>query len=173
MAHPKIAPESLSRKGVELLSPLRPSSFEEGWYDIAEPDHFWLQWRLQVLLNALEDAGLSVDAPLRALDIGGGRGVLRTQLETRSSWTVDMADLDAGALLGCVPGRGRTLYYDALDRNASLVGSYDAVFLFDVLEHIAETKGFLRAALDHVKPGGRLFINVPALASCFSPFDRV
>jgi SAM-dependent methyltransferase len=64
------------------------------------------------------------------------------------------------------------LYYDILEQRKGFVAGYDVVILFDVLEHIDATRPFLDAVLKHVKPGGFLLVNVPALASLFSAYDR-
>ena len=45
--------------------------------------------------------------------------------------------------------------------------------LFDVIEHIDDTGTFLQSVLYHLKPGGWLFINVPAFDSLSSSFDEV
>jgi SAM-dependent methyltransferase len=44
-------------------------------------------------------------------------------------------------------------------------GSFDAVTLWDVLEHVPDPVGFLRACTALLKPGGHLFLNVPDLES--------
>jgi hypothetical protein len=46
------------------------------------------------------------------------------------------------------------------------------IFLFDVLEHIADEDRFLDAVQFHLKPGGLLAINVPAGQWAFSGYDR-
>jgi SAM-dependent methyltransferase len=40
-------------------------------------------------------------------------------------------------------------------------GEYDVATTFQVLEHIADVSGFLKAKADLVKPGGRIIIGVP------------
>ena len=40
-----------------------------------------MQWRLAVALRLIEASGLALDRPLRALDIGGGAGRFRDQIE--------------------------------------------------------------------------------------------
>lgn len=163
----------LRARGIEIISTSRSSSFEEDWYDIATDDHFWLQWRLRASLGQIRALNIPLGAPLHALDVGCGRGVLRTQFEAATRWTVDSADLNRHALLNSVSGRGRTLYYDVLEEKQGLAAAYDIVLLYDVLEHIEDPKPFLRATVHHIKPGGWIFINVPALESFRSKFDQV
>ncbi len=50
---------------------------------------------------------------------------------------------------------------------------YDVIILFDVVEHIEPTRPFLQAALFHLKPGGVVLVNVPALQGLFSVYDTV
>ena len=49
---------------------------------------------------------------------------------------------------------------------------YDVVFLLDVIEHIQDETSFLLAALRHLRPGGLLVVNVPAIRLLFSDYDR-
>jgi SAM-dependent methyltransferase len=76
------------------------------------------------------------------------------------------------ALERCSARRGRTLYYDIAEERAGLLGRYDVVVLFDVLEHLAEPRELLRSALLHLKVGGLLLVNVPALPALTSAYDR-
>lgn len=48
---------------------------------------------------------------------------------------------------------------------------YDAVLLMDVLEHCPDDLQVLRQATGHVKPGGVLFITVPAFRALWSAHD--
>jgi 2-polyprenyl-3-methyl-5-hydroxy-6-metoxy-1,4-benzoquinol methylase len=160
------------RAHVEVLSPGVELGFDGGhWYDVSGPDHFWMQWRLAAACRAVADAGVPLDAPLRVLEVGGGVGTLRAQLEAATAWTVDTTELDPVALTHVRPGRGRTLHYDVMDRRAELHHAYEALVLFDVLEHIGEPAPFLDALLWHLRPGGWLLVNVPALPSAHSRYD--
>jgi hypothetical protein len=69
-------------------------------------------------------------------------------------------------------GRGKNLLYDVLDENDSLVGMYDIVMLYDVLEHIEDTRPFLASSIRHAAPGGLVLVNVPALQSFYCDFDK-
>jgi SAM-dependent methyltransferase len=158
---------------IEYLSPVADVSFPVEFYDIGEGGHFWMQWRLAVALRLVEASGLALDRPLRVLDIGGGAGRFRDQVERTTRWRMDMTDLHLPALRMARPARGRTLYYDVTRADPALLGSYDAAFLFDVIEHVASPGPLLRAAVAHLRPGGDLFLNVPAIPALYSAYDVV
>jgi SAM-dependent methyltransferase len=157
---------------VELISTPAPYWFPAEWYELADARHFWLEWRLAALLRQLVRVGLRRDRRLRVLDIGGGTGVVRQQLEACSEWTIDVTDLHPSALRNTRPGRGRNLCYDVREARPQFLDAYDAVILFDVLEHIEPTLPFLAAAARHLRPGGHMLVNVPALGWLFSAYDR-
>jgi len=156
---------------IHYLSPVCDSAFPDDWYDLADASHFWMQWRLAVALRLADTAGVLRDEPLAALDIGGGAGRFRQQLEASTRWRVDLTDLNAEALKRAPEGRGRILYYDVTRPEPALVGRYDACFLFDVIEHVEEPRALVAAGLEHVRSGGHLLVNVPALPSLRSAYD--
>jgi len=158
---------------IEYLSPVTEAPFPLEFYEIADERHFWMEWRFAVALRLFETCGLALDRPLRALDIGGGAGRFRDQIERATRWRVDMTDLNLPALRMARPARGRTLYYDVTRADTRLLGSYDVAFLFDVIEHIQSPGRLLLAAVEHLRPGGHLFLNVPALQSLYSAYDVV
>jgi SAM-dependent methyltransferase len=149
------------------------SDFPSEWYEIVDDGHFWLEWRLHAFLNQVQDLQISTEVVLKGLDIGCGHGILQRQIEDLSAWSVDGVDLNEDALSLNTSGRGRTFLYDIHDRHPELAECYDFLILFDILEHIENTRLFLESALYHLKPNGWLFINVPALNIFFSDFDRI
>lgn len=158
---------------VIVLSPVPAADFPSEWFDITAEGHFWLDWRFAAFAAQLRDCGVPLDAPWRGFDVGCGHGVLRRQVERATAWTVDGCDLHAGALGRNGATRGASYLYDVFDRRPELRERYDAILLFDVIEHVAAPDAFLAAVLDHLKPGGWLFLNVPALERLRSPFDDV
>src|SRR5262245_36632129 len=100
---------------IEQLSVAPESGFPGDWYDLNSAEHFWFRWRIEAALRQFRQCGLPLDAPLRVLDVGGGKGVLRDQVEARTAWTVDLVELNRAALESAAPGRGRHLYYDVRD----------------------------------------------------------
>ncbi|WP_082077173.1 class I SAM-dependent methyltransferase [Bradyrhizobium sp. LTSPM299] len=156
---------------VEILSPAEAINFPSEWYDIMDEHHFWMIWRTRAFLQQCRTLSISMETPLTVLEIGCGQGILRTMLEATTRWTIDAVDLNVAALAHSAPGRGRTALYNIHDRAADLAARYDALILFDVIEHIDRPTEFLASALHHLKPGGHVFINVPALQSLYSKFD--
>jgi SAM-dependent methyltransferase len=144
--------------------------FPVEWYEIIP--EFWLEWRFRAFLGQLDALGLPRNAPWHGLDVGCGHGVVRRQLEAATGWTTDGADLNRDALARNRATRGETLRYDVLDRHPALAGKYDFVVLFDVLEHIADPQTFLGAVRYHLRTGGWLFLNVPAIDRLRGNFDR-
>ena len=155
---------------IETLSQPQAVSMADEWFEFANADHFWMQWRHRVLLRAIKRAGTSLR---RALEIGCGNGVARDMLEHDLGIPVDGCDLNRTALEMAKPGKGKLFIYNILDQEPSLLGRYDAVFLLDVLEHIDDDLAFLRAALRHLRAGGLVVVNVPASMLFFSDYDRV
>ncbi len=157
---------------IVYLSPVRESEFPSEWYELSSVEHFWFVWRLRATLRLMAETGVPRDAELRVLDVGGGAGLLRDQLESATRWSVDLAELNPAALAAAGPGRGRALYYDVGQREETLRGAYDVALLFDVLEHVEDTRGLLASIAHHLRPGGWLLVNVPALPSLMSAYDR-
>jgi SAM-dependent methyltransferase len=156
---------------VEILSPAAEIAFPDQWYEIMDQRHFWMRWRTRAFLRQCRALSIPTEAPSSVLEIGCGHGILRQMLEAATKWTVDAVDLNAGALFHSAPGRGRTALYNIHDRAPDLAAKYDAIILFDVIEHIDDPVSFIMSALYHLKPGGHVFINVPALRSFYSKFD--
>lgn len=125
------------------------------------------------MLRQLKQVGVPLQKKLKVLDVGCGRGVLGAQVEGFSNWTIDGADLNLDALSKAKPGRGKKLLYNVCEEREPFIEAYDIVILFDVLEHINNTRPFLSSVLRHIKPGGLLLLNVPALRAFFSAYDKL
>ncbi|MCA1590841.1 MAG: class I SAM-dependent methyltransferase, partial [Acidobacteria bacterium] len=158
---------------VEIITPLKDYRFVDTFREVSSENHFWFRWRFKAFLRQLRDLKVPIDAPLKVMDVGAGPGVLRDQIETHTEWTVDLTDLDYASLELANPGRGSVYYYDVNERRAEWRERYDAVLIFDVLEHVKPTREFLESLLFHLRPGAFLFVNVPALPVLFSRFDTV
>jgi len=157
----------------EILSTAAAADFTEIYYDFASDGHFWLRWRFRNLLHAAKKLGLDPTSPLFGLDIGCGNGAVQEQLAAHTQWRADGCDLNRAALSRHVGHGGRVLYYDINDRRPELRDKYDFLLMFDVIEHIEKTTPFIESAAHHLKPGGYVFVNVPACQSLYSRYDAV
>jgi hypothetical protein len=157
----------------EILSAAANHQFPERLFDIMPDDHFWLRARFRVFLQEIQKLGINVSDRKLGLDIGCAQGVVQRQLAAHSAWSADGCDLTIPGLDQNSGHSGRVFYYDIIDRRLELRERYDFLMIFDVLEHIADTKAFLEAAVFHLKRGGFVFVNVPAMQSLHSKFDQV
>jgi len=158
-----------ARKRIELISEPASVNMAEDWFEIATADHFWIRRRFEVARRMLR--GCNVEE-WRVSEVGCGQGLVQRQLEQDFGVAVDGFELSLVSLEQNVSTRGRLLHYNVLDKRAEFGGQYDLVILFDVLEHIDQEEQFLDAIKFLAKPGGHLLINVPALQSLYSEYDR-
>ncbi len=157
---------------VEFLSHGPSHDFSDEWYLSAVEDHFWVQWRFRAMTQMISTIPSLQKKHLKALDIGGGHGVMAASLEERYGWTVDCCELNEKALQQGKRIQGRRFFYDITEEHPSLIGKYDVVLLCDVIEHLEYPENLLRSAMRHLVPGGVLIVNVPALSLLYSRFDK-
>lgn len=154
---------------ITYLSQPEPVSMGDAWFDIASTSHFWIRRRFEVLRKLAPQFGWP---HLKLAEIGSGSGLVQRQFEDQFGAEVDGFDLNESALQNAVSRKSRCFCYNIHARVEQLRGVYDAIVLFDVIEHIDDDRGFLESALFHLKLGGSLIINVPALMQFFSAFDK-
>lgn len=106
--------------------------------------------------------------PGRVLDIGCGRGDFLLACR-RAGWDVVGVEQDAAPILqpdGTPGSVARPIEVIATNRLGDLAdGSFDAVTLWHVLEHLPNPRATLAHVLRVLGPGGRLVIEVPNFAS--------
>lgn len=154
---------------VIYLSDSAPVHMGDEWFEIANLEHFWIKRRFDVLRKlgrAFKFHGKKIG------EIGCGSGLVQKQMEDYYGVTVDGFDLNANALRKSHAIRHARFCYNIFDCNSRFAGHYDLLVLFDVLEHIEHEMSFLDAVLYHLKPGGQLLINVPALMTFYSAYDK-
>lgn len=157
---------------MEILSRVSPDDFPFDWYAIANDRHFWFKSRIDAFIR-FAPKFVSLEKELKVLEIGCGNGLVRKQLEAKTNWIIDGCDINGKALLLNEGLKGKTYLYNIHEHYPAFENAYDAVILFDVLEHIPDTTEFLESVFYHLKPGGILFINVPALNQYKSDYDKV
>lgn len=105
---------------------------------------------------------LDLDRADSCLDFGCGRGVFAHLLK-RHRPGLEVTAYDPNGR----PQEERGVRFVAEPGN----GWHDLVLLMDVLEHCPDPAGVLRQAGERLKPGGKLFVTVPAFQSLWSFHD--
>ncbi len=127
------------------------------WYYADRPEHAIVARRL-----APSD---------RVIEIGCGRGLFLKRLAANGIRGIGL-DTNANAIARA-RAEGLDVRVQSIEEHASEAAqAYDLLCAFHVLEHIAEARAFLLAALRLLRPGGRLALAVPNSAPYFYGFDR-
>ena len=154
---------------ITYLTPPEKVSMGDAWFSIASTEHFWIRRRFEVLRKLAPDFQWD---KLRLAEIGCGSGLLQRQIEDQFGASVDGFDLNEAAMKQSVARKSKRFSYNIYTRSPHLREAYDGLFLFDVIEHLDDHAGFLKAAIFHLKPGGHVFINVPSDPALFSAYDE-
>ena len=154
---------------VRYLSQPAAVSMDDRWYEIANLEHPWIVRRFEVLRRVAGD--LIAQAPAIA-EIGCGHGLLQRQIEDFYQLAVTGFDLNEAALKQTTARFSPICCYDVREKNLDYQAHFNLILVADVLEHIADEDTFLRAVKFHLAPGGSVLVNVPALQSLYSGYDR-
>ena len=143
-------------------------------YDrMAEHDstHWWYRARRDILSDYVTREG-HLPERARILEIGCGTGhnlPMLSQFGAVDAIEIDPAARDiASARLGRPVGDAPLPVLPGVER-----GRYDMVAVLDVVEHIADDVGALRAMRECLAPGGKILIAVPAHQWMWSAHDVV
>jgi SAM-dependent methyltransferase len=144
-----------------------PAEGNEKCFSIEEQS-FWFAHR-NACINALIETWLPADGGA-IFDIGGGNGyVAKAILEAGR----DVVLVEPG-ISGARNARNRgvpVVVCASLETARFAPGSLSAASLFDVLEHIEDDEAFLQALCRLLKPGGRVYLTVPAYNALWSHHD--
>lgn len=136
-----------------------------------EQQHWWFVARRKIIGSVIAQLRLPENA--RILEIGCGTG---GNLKMLSSFgRVDAIEMnpDAVALVQKEHGNSVHVVQGALPGiPADMLGQYDLVCMFDVLEHIADESAVLRDARSLLNQKGRLIVTVPAYQWLWGTHDE-
>lgn len=132
-----------------------------------EDGSFWFRHRNDCIAAAVKR--YAPDGPV--LDVGGGNGVVSKRLIDEGFDTILLEPGPVGAL-NAKTQRGLPHVICATFEAVGLPeASLSAIGLFDVLEHIEDDVAFLRRLHQALRPGGLLYLTVPALQALWSAAD--
>lgn len=95
----------------------------------------------------------------RLVDVGCGSGILLSNLAEKG-WDVTGVDFDPGGV-SAARERGLNVHQGSLDEQRFPDGSFDAVLMSHVIEHVPDPTALLREAHRILAPGGRLVVVTP------------
>jgi len=102
--------------------------------------------------------------PGRVLDVGCGRGFLLDAFRRRG-WRVEGTEMSATSSAHAREVLGIPVQIGALESLAMQGGSFDAVILWHVLEHVPDPRSLLDEVQRLLRPGGVLLLSVPNFGS--------
>jgi SAM-dependent methyltransferase len=139
-----------------------------------EQTHWWFRGRRTVYFGLLRDE-LAGAPPRRILDLGCGMGGFLAGLAELAApgARVVPSDVSLESLAHC---RERGFPDGVLSSGYALPfadGSFDLVCMFDAIEHIPDDERVMREVARVLRPGGRIFVSVPAYQFLYANNDRV
>lgn len=148
---------------------MHPSLYEEMFR--LESEHWWFVARRRVFRHLLRQLTAGHPERPRVLDIGSGCGKQVQELSDEFAMEGVEPSPEARTLAA---RRGVQLTAGLLpDQLPFEPGSFDAVLLTDVLEHVDDDLASLRGAARLLRPGGAALITVPALPWLWTSRDAI
>ena len=142
-----------------------PSQGMDFTYQLEEQSYWFIHRNrcISAVINQFRPQGM-------LFDIGGGNGFVSQAIRQLGIETMLVEPDPAGSRHALERGLAPVICA-SLEDAIFYPNSMDAAGLFDVLEHIEDDLGFLQQLHNLVKPGGRLYITVPAYQALWSIDD--
>jgi len=156
-------------ENIKILSDPAKCEMDDSYFDLANNEHPWIQWRFDTICTVLPDNFNWGNL----LDVGCGNCIALEQVRNAFGVNGKGCDLNLRALESGVYSAGLKFFYDVQDRRTEFKYHFDAVLLLDVLEHIDNPVEFLEAVNFHLRPGAAIIINVPAMPTLYSAYDSM
>src|SRR3989344_353355 len=135
-----------------------------------ESKHFWFDGRNNVISAFIKNI-ISNRKDLSFIDIGCGTGYVLPCLEKLGFSVTGLDMYEEGLRLARERSKSPLIRADF--NSVNLKKQYDAVGVFDVLEHIDDEIAFLKNCKKILKKNGWIFLTVPAFMSLWSKHDVV
>lgn len=135
-----------------------------------EQRHFWHIGRKEIIYDVLKRNTPHL-AELRMLEIGCGNGSVLAYLK-ENGVNIEGGDIFIEGLKFCQQRADPVALYQVDILSLPFHNDFDIIGVFDVLEHIEEDEKALAEISQALKPGGTIFITVPAHKLLWSYFDE-
>jgi len=135
-----------------------------------EERHWWLSSRRKMVLDWIEQR-YPRRTDLHILDVGCGTGLMLQEMQPYG--TVEGVELSDEALEFCRQRGCRNVRKASAMELPFADASFDVLTAVDILEHMDDDRGALQEWARVLKPGGRLFIFVPAHRWLWSLQDEI
>ena len=133
-----------------------------------EKEHWFYRGKREIILGWLNKLNLLIEDPLY-LDIGAGTGLLSEELQKMVNIIAIDPDPNALNLIKSRKGViGLSAYANKIPLDENQV---DVLICLDVIEHIDDDQSVINEFIRVVKPGGHIFITVPAFQFVWSEWD--
>lgn len=152
------------------MSQTYPSSLYQT-ISAVEDTHFWFTSRNRMIVSFIRATIRGPYDAMTFLEIGCGTGIVMATLE-RLGFIATGLDINEKALFYAVKRTKGTLIRQSIFGFKSKK-RFDIVGAFDVLEHIQDDRGFLKACHSLLRPKGYILLTVPSGMSLWSPVDTL
>ena len=133
-----------------------------------EDRHFWFTSRREKICRTIQS---HVSKSARILDVGGGTGFIAAKVK-QLGFSIEVGDICSGAFpLARQRGIDHLYQFDLF--NPPFEEEFDAVCLFDVLEHFPDPLNAIECVKKMLRLKGLLILTVPAHGWLWSREDRV
>lgn len=140
--------------------------------DFLESKHYWYRGRKQSILNLLVRSRSLIEGN-HFLEIGGGTGATSSFLKKEIPGKYLVSEISIEALKNARTRYPENSYVQMDARRIPYQYSFDAVGMFDVLEHINEEETVLSQIYKALKTGGILVLSVPQYQWLWSEHDEL
>lgn len=135
-----------------------------------EREHWWFQVREGIILDQFRSS-VYKDAPLNILNVGAATGRSSEMLEPFG--VVQSIEYDEPSYRFCRDVLKMKIDQGSITALPYPEDAFDCVCAFDVVEHVEDHQKAITELFRVCKPGGKIFITVPAFMSLWSNHDVV
>jgi SAM-dependent methyltransferase len=135
-----------------------------------EKSHWWFRGRRRIVLSLINRYLDTTGEQRSYIDLGCGTGAMLAELE-RSGRVVGVDVSEEALRYASGQSVGHLIKATIPEGLADLGESFDCVLMLDLLEHLEDDRGAVRAASALLKPKGILIITVPAYQWLYAPRD--